>query len=113
MRLIITNNKKVESYFKGKEEVIRVNSDYEVFDEGMKTISKGGRLLHDPSKGFGYYRSLVFTMAGDSIPADSSVEVLKACFGKVANHQEKSGEIKEPIFSGILQNRDLNLIKSL
>ena len=43
MRLIVTNNKKVESYFKGKEGVIKVDSDYQVFDEGMKAVSKGGK----------------------------------------------------------------------
>ncbi len=113
MRLIITNNKKVASYFQGKEEIIKVDSDFQVFDEGMKTISKGGRLLHDPSKGSGYYRSLLFMMDGDDIPAEGSIEMLNKCNNKIANHQDKSAGNKESIFAGILQNRDLNLIKTV
>ncbi len=113
MRLIITNNKKVVSYFEGKEEIIKVDSDIQVFEEGMKIISKGGRLLHDPSKGFGYYRSLLFVMDSDNIPAEKSIEMLNKCINKISNHQDKSTAIKESIFAGILQNRDLNLIKTL
>ncbi len=113
MRLIVTNNKKVASYFQGKEEIIKVDSDFQVFEEGIKIIQKGGRLLHDPSKGFGYYRSLLFVMDGDNIPAEKSIEMLNKCISKIPNHQDRSVGNKESIFAGILQNRDLNLIKSI
>ena len=112
MRLIITNNKKVNEYFKGKADIVEVDSDKEVFEEGMKIVSKGGRLLHDPLKGYGCYRSLVFTTDGSSIPAEKSVDLLKKCSDKIAARQNKPTG-KDPIFAGILQNHDLNCIKSL
>ena len=111
MRLIITNNKKVKEHFREKAEIIEVASDKQVFEEGLKMVSKGGRLLHDPLKGYGSYRSLVFTMDGGDIPAERSIDLLKKCSNKIAAHQNRPAGSKEPIFAGILQNHDLNCIK--
>ena len=111
MRKIVTNNMKVQSYFKGKAEITMVDTDMQVLQEGLQIIENGGRLLHDPLRGSGHYRSLLFTMDTPNIPADNNIAALNQCLKKIQNKENK--ENKEPIFAWIYQNRDLNLIKTL
>jgi hypothetical protein len=113
-RVIVTNNKKVEFHFAGKAEVIMLQnaSVRDVLQEGEKLVMKGGRLMLDPSRRRGYYKSLVLLVdETDKNPDEKSLSILQGCL-KDAN-QGNSGDGKEPLLAGILQNRDLELVKSV
>ena len=111
MKIIVTNNKKTKKYFEGKAVIIEADSYMQVFEEGLKIVLRGGRLLHDPSKRHGCYKSLAFTMNNKNISAERDFRMLKKCTDKVASHKKGTYGSKEPIFAGILQNHDLNCIK--
>ena len=114
-RVIVTNNKKVEYHYAGKTEVIMLKnaSAREVLQEGEKLVLKGGRLMLDPSRRKGYYKSLVLLMdESEKSPDNKSLAILQGCINE-AGQQGNSGDSKEPLLAGILQNRDLNLVKSV
>ena len=113
-RVIVTNNKKVEYHYTGKAEVIMLNnaSAREVLQEGEKLILKGGRLMLDPSRRKGYYKSLVLLMdENEKNPDEKSLSILQGCINEAC--QGNSSDSKEPLLAGILQNRDLELVKSI
>ena len=112
MRLVITNNKKVESHFKGKVDTILLDSSgVDVLQKGLKVAEEGGRLLHDPSRKNGFYKSLVFLKGDDCSPDEKSIGMLSKCVEQAVKQLGPSAEFKEPIFSGILQKQDLDSIK--
>ena len=113
MKTILTNNEKTKAYFSGKADIVEVASGKQLFDEGMRIILKGGRLIHDPCKVYGGYRSLVFLMDSGHISAEWSIEKLKKCAEKLTSSQNRPDSSKGSIFSGIFQSQDLNRIKSL
>lgn len=110
-KVIVTNNEKVEYLYSGKVEVIMLKeaSGINVLQEGKNVASKGGRLLLDPTRSNGYYKSLVF-LVDEEIqgPDDKSLSLLNQCItknGKTTN--------KEPIIAGIFQNKDLGIVKKI
>lgn len=114
-RIVITNNKKVEYKYQGKVEVIMLedSSDLNVLETGLKVASKGGRLLMDPSRRKGYYKSLIFYVENEEdTPDEKSIALLKKCIDE-ASKQGSNGIKKESILAGILQNRDLSLVRSV
>jgi len=114
-KVIITNNKKVEYHYTGRAEVIMLDnaSSLKVLEEGTKIASKGGRLLLDPTRRKGYFKSLIFYMEEENnTPDEKSVFMLNKSISELTS----SGNIpvsKEPILAGILQNRDLDLVRSV
>jgi len=113
-RVIITNNKKVEYNYAGKAEVIMLDnaSNLKVLEEGIKIALKGGRLLLDPTRRKGYYKSLIFYIEEKNAPDEKSVSMLNKSISELTT----PGNIpvnKEPILAGILQNRDLQLVRSV
>lgn len=113
-RVIVTNNKKVEYHYTGKAEVIMLQnaSAREVLEEGQKLALKGGRLMLDPSRRKGYYKSLVLLMDENENNADEkSLTILEGCLNEAGQLGNSSD--KEPLLAGILQNRDLELVKSV
>lgn len=114
-RIIVTNNKKVQHYCADKVEVVMLEkaSGLDVLQEGMKIASEGGRLLLDPTRKKGFYKSLIFYREDDSrVPDEKSTAVLKQCVEQT-KQGDSEAEGKEPILAGIHQNRDLNLVKSI
>ncbi len=114
-RIIVTNNRKVEGYCTGKAEVILLEkaSGLDVLQEGVKIASEGGRLLLDPTRRKGFYRSLVFYREGQSHePDEKSTVILNRCIEDM-NREGNGAAGREPILAGILQNRDLNVVKSI
>ena len=109
-KIILTNNRKVEEAFKGKEEVrlMEKASAHDILKEGVKVASKGGKLLLDPSRRKNYYKSLVFLMEAESTPHETSLTNLD----KAIRSLNGNGGT-EPILAGIHQNRDLDLVKSI
>ncbi|HYE68789.1 MAG TPA: hypothetical protein VEA58_09275 [Anaerovoracaceae bacterium] len=114
-RLVITNNKKVEFKYQGKVEVVMLDnsSDLKVLETGLQVASKGGRLLMDPTRRKGYYKSLIFYVENeDGAPDEKSITLLKKCIDEAS--KQGNAEIKqESILAGILQNRDLSLVRSV
>jgi len=110
-KMIVTNNKKVESTFQAKEDVMMLNnaSAAAVLKEGLKVAEKGGKLLLDPNRRKNFYKSLVFLMDEQSGPDEKSLALIKKCM----DDKEISSDSKEPILAGIHQNRDLDLIRSI
>jgi hypothetical protein len=114
-RVIVTNNKKVEYHYAGKEEVIMLKNAtaQEVLQEGEKLVLNGGRLMLDPTRRKGYYKSLVLLVdENEKNPDEKSLAILQGCISE-AERQRNSGDGKEPLLAGILQNRDLELVKSV
>ncbi len=113
-RVIVTNNKKVEDFYARKNEVIMLDSAsaLDVLKEGEKVALEGGRLMLDPTRRKGYYKSLIFLVDEQSdAPHEKSLELIQGCIAEAAKID--SDTAKEPILAGILQNRDLNLVKSV
>lgn len=112
-RVVVTNNKKVEYDLAGKAEVVMLNkaSNLDVLREGLKAATKGGRLMLDPTRRKGYYKSLVFYVdESEKTPDERSVSLLNQCMKEL---QGSSAGSKEPILAGILQKRDLDLVKTV
>ena len=108
MKIIVTNNKMVQEYYKGKAHITYTGSPAEVFEEGLKIVSQGGRLIHDPTKGYGYYRTLMFTTECQQIPPERDTGMLKKCVDKIKTRSAKN---QEPIFASIFQKQDMNRVK--
>ncbi len=116
-KVIVTNNKKVESKYAGKAEVKMMEnaSRLNVLKEGRKIASDGGRLLVDPTRTVGaHYNSLVFLMDdGNRIEDEKSLSMLNKCI----DIDDKAGNIagcgKEPMLAWILQNKDLEAINGV
>ena len=114
-RVIVTNNKKVKSYFAERAELIMLENkpSLQVLVEGEKIASKGGRLLIDPTRKKGYYKSLVFYLDDEmNQPDEKSISLLKKCMEDTTGDKSPAAN-KESILAGILQNRDLNMVKSI
>jgi len=114
-RIVITNNKKVESTVADKAEVVMLDkaSNLDVLQEGLKAATKGARLLLDPTRRKGYYKSLVFFLdEKEKTPDEKSISILKRCMTELTAQGNSAGN-KEPILAGILQSRDLDLVKSV
>ena len=113
-RIVVTNNKRVKAQYAGKAEVIYLDkaSGLDVLEEGRRVASEGGRLLLDPTRFKGYYRSLVFFKeAHQNAPEDKSVSVLDAC---IEETKKLNGDAnKEPILAGIFQKKDLDMVKKI
>ena len=110
-KTIITNNKKVESAYQGKESVTMLDGapTVEVLREGLKIAEAGGKLLLDPSRRKNYFKSLVFHFDDSKAPDSKSIAMIEKCL----HDNTMSAVVKEPVLAGIHQNRDLDLIKSV
>jgi len=110
-KIIVTNNRKVASTYKSKEDVKLLDGacTVEVLREGLKIASEGGKLLLDPSRRKNYFKSLVFHIDGQSGPDKKSLEMIEKCL----KDNSIAAVVKEPVLAGIHQNRDLDLIKSV
>jgi len=110
-KVIVTNNRKVESTYKTKEDVTLLDgaSTVEVLREGLKIASEGGKLLLDPSRRKNYFKSLVFHIDGQKGPDKRSLGMIEKCL----KDNSIAAVVKEPVLAGIHQNRDLDLIKSV
>lgn len=110
-KIIVTNNKKVESSYHSKEDVQMLDGapTVEVLRAGLKIASEGGKLLLDPSRKKNYFKSLIFHMDGQKGPDKKSLEMLEKCL----RDNSMTAVVKEPVLSGIHQNRDLDLVKSI
>jgi len=114
-RVIVTNNKKVQQTFSDKAEVIMLEnaSCLEVLSEGAKIAEKGGRLLMDPTRRKGSYRSLVFFLENEGgEPDEKSLSLINKCIAD-AGDTEKKASNNGSLLTGILQNRDLDVVKSI
>ena len=113
-RVIVTNNKKVENFYEGKTKVVMLNdaSALEVLKEGEKVAEEGGKLMIDPTRRKGYYKSLIFLVEEESAaPHEKSLQLIKGCIEETSKSAGEAG--KEPLLAGIHQNGDLNLVKSI
>lgn len=116
MRVIVTNNEKVETKYSGKVEVIMVNNSsmLGVLEEGLKLAGKGARLLTDPSRYKGFYKSLPFYLEeGKSSPDKDSIANLNRCIDQCSGTSEAAAFSKEPLFAGILQKKDLDILNKV
>ncbi len=114
-RVVVTNNKKVEYDLAGKAEVVMLDkaSSLDVLQEGLKAAKKGARLLLDPTRRKGYYKSLVFYVdEAVNSPDEKSISLLKKCMTEISAQGSSAGT-REPILAGILQSRDLDLVRSV
>lgn len=116
MRVIVTNNEKVETKYSGKVEVIMVNngSTLGVLEEGLKLAGRGARLLTDPSRYKGYYKSLPFYVEeGEITPDKDSIAHLTRCIDLCSASGDAAAFSKEPLFAGILQKKDLDILNKV
>ena len=114
-RVVVTNNKKVEYDLAGKAEVVMLDkaSTLDVLQEGLKAAAKGARLMMDPTRRKGYYKSLVFYVDEfENTPDEKSVALLNQCKTELGGKGSPAGN-KEPILASILQKRDLDLVRSV
>ncbi|MDD3169278.1 MAG: hypothetical protein PHC91_07450 [Eubacteriales bacterium] len=114
-RVVVTNNRKVEHDLAGKAEVVLLDkaSSLDVLQEGLKAAENGARLMLDPTRRKGYYKSLVFYV-DESVtsPDEKSISLLNKSMTEAAAQGSSAGS-KEPILAGILQSRDLDLVRSI
>lgn len=113
-KVIVTNNKKVEYDLAGKADVVMLDkaTSLDVLQEGLKAAEKGARLMLDPTRRKGYYKSLVFYVdEATSSPDEKSISLLNQSMTEAANGNSAGN--KEPILAGILQSRDLDLVRSI
>lgn len=116
MRIIVTNNKKVESNYNRKAEVtlLKSSSNLEVMQEARKIAEAGGRLLLDPTRGKGYFRSLPFFIDESNSTSDKkSLQLIDLCIDQLTKSANHSDSGKEPLLSGIMQNKDLNTLSKV
>lgn len=116
MRVIVTNNKKVEEKYAGRAEVnfLKDASAVSVLHEARKIASAGGRLMVDPIKLKGYYRSFPFFVDEKNNEADEkSLKMIDFCIQQAKKNGNTEGNNQEPLLSGILQNKDLGLISKV
>ena len=112
-RIVVTNNKKVNAQYSDRVEVIYLEnaSGMDVLQEGKRIASEGGSLLVNPVKYKGYYRSLAFYKNGKSEPEEKAISMLNQSIE--VTEKQNGAASKEPILSGILQNKDLDVIKKV
>lgn len=116
MRVIVTNNKKVESKYNEKAEVnlLKNSSSLIVMQEARKIAEGGGRLLLDPTRMKGHYISLPFFIdEAKKTSDDKSLQLIDLCIGQLAESGKNTGFTKEPILAGIMQNKDLETIHKI
>lgn len=111
-RVIVTNNIKVKERFEGKAEIIYLDgsSALDIFKESKEIAKKGGRLLFDPSRGKGFYRSLAFFKGENASPDDKTISMLEKSMESLNGNKEPG---KESILSTIYQNKDLDIVKKV
>ena len=114
-KVIVTNNKIVKEKFEGKAEIIYLHdaSPYNVYEESRKVAERGGKLLVSPEKTAlnSYYKSLVLLVdESETSPYLESVKWLEKCMASLGTD---TGRGKEPLFSGMLQNKEINLLKNV
>jgi len=112
-RIVVTNNKKVSAQYSDKVEVVYLEnaSGMDVLQEGKRIASEGASLLINPVKYKGYYRSLAFFKNGKSEPEGNTISMLDQSIE--ATRKQNGAASKEPILSGIFQNKDLDVIKKV
>ena len=113
MRVIVTNNKKVEEKYSGKAEVkmLAKASGLSVLHEAKKIAEEGGLLLINPARTKGYYKSLPFFLdEANRTSQDKSIQLIDMCIEQAVKAGESDGISKEPLLAGILQNRDLDIL---
>lgn len=112
-RIVLTNNKKVHSQFADKADVkfMENASAHEIYEESRKVVENGGKLLMDPTAGSvkSYYKSLVLLEGDGSAPDQRSLELL----GKCLQMTEGTAKGKEPLLSGIMQNKEVDTLKRI
>lgn len=116
MRVIVTNNKKVESKLSDKAEIkmLKNSSGLSVLKEARKMAESGGRLLVDPTRSKGYYKSLPFFIDESNKSSDEKgLQLLDRCIEQAMKAGESDGISKEPLLSGILQNKDLDIVQKI
>ena len=111
-RVIVTNNSKVKDRFEGKAEIIYMDgsSALDILKESKEIAQKGGRLLFDPSRSKGFYRSLAFFKAENASPDDKTIAMLEKSLDSLNGDK---GPGKESILSAIYQNKDLDVVKKV
>ena len=113
-KIVVTNNKKVDEMFSGKVDVIFLENStgLSVLEEAKGVASEGGRLLFDPTRYKGYYRSLPFFKEnGGNEPEGKSISLIEKCIEEAT--KQGSGTEKEPILAGIYQKKDLDVVKKI
>jgi len=116
MRVIVTNNKKVENKYFEKADVkmLKNSSNLAVIKEARKIAETGGRLLVDPTRKKGYYLSLPFLVDDSNKTADKkSIQLIDQCIDQLTKSGNHTDSTKEPLLSGIMQNKDLDLIHKI
>jgi hypothetical protein len=116
MRLIVTNNKKVEGKYTGRAEVryLKDMSAVSVLHEARKVAAEGGKLMVDPTKLKGYYRSLPFFVDKEAKePDEKSLTMIDFCIEQAKRNGNTEDNSQEPLLSGILQNKDLGLVSKI
>ncbi len=116
MRVIVTNNKKVENKYSEKADVRMLwdSSKLAVIKEARKIAENGGRLLIDPTRKKGYYLSLPFLVDDSNKTADKkSLQLIDLCIDQLAKSENNSVSSKEPLLSGILQNKDFDTLHKI
>ncbi len=112
-RIIVTNNKRVKAQYSDKTEVVFLEnaSGMDVLREGKRVASEGGRLLLDPVRYKGYYRTLAFYKDGKGTPEEKTISLLDRSIEEMKKQNGASS--KEPILSGIFQKKDLDVVKKI
>lgn len=116
MRVIVTNNKKVENKYSEKADVrmLRNSSNLKVIEEARKIAETGGRLLIDPTRKKGHYLSLPFLVDDSNKTADKkSLQLIDICISQLKKSGNHSDTYKEPLLSGIMQNKDLDTLHKI
>jgi len=116
MRVIVTNNQKVGIKYAANADVrmIHHSGSLAVMQEGRKIAEAGGRLLIDPTRRKSYYLSLPFFVDETKVSADEkTLQLIDACIGQLAKEGKQNGSGKEPVLSGIQQNKDLDTIHKI
>ncbi len=114
-RIVLTNNKKVQSQYAEKADIrlMESASTHEIYEEGRKVVENGGKLIVDPSAGNtkSFYKSLVFIEGEDAagVPSQRSLELLDKCLKRTAGAKKS----KEPVLAGIMQNKDVDSLKRI
>lgn len=113
-RIVVTNNKKVENKFSGRAEIrmLQQASCYQVYEAAREVAAQGGRLLIDPTRGGAdnFYKSVVFMLEEGAQPDEKSLNTLEKCMAGVPKAE---GMGKEPMLAGILQNKEVDMLKKV
>ncbi len=116
-KIIVTNNKKVESKFSDKAEVKMLENAtrLKILQEGKGIAEKGGKLLQDPAFGLNtHYKSLVFYMEDEkSVPDEKSIYMLDKCISAADKGSAPAISGKEPLLAGIFQSKDLDSVRKV